>query len=91
MAWSKPFPGPHCFPWLEEGCFWKPGPWCFFGSSLGGQRCPEIGTSEEQVELLMLCPAAAFDHTPLPQGPLMSLGAGLDGLGGLRKPLGQRQ
>lgn len=48
------------------------------------------------MEPLMLCPAAAFDHTPLPHGgggggALVSLGVGLEGLGGLRKPLGQRQ
>lgn len=66
---SKPFPALHCFP---SGASGNLEPWCFFGSSLGGQRCP--GTSKEQVGPLMPGPSAAFTPPPLLHWPPHVLG-----------------
>lgn len=72
---SKPFPAFHCFPPGPSGNL---EPWCFFGSSLGGQRCP--GTSKEQVEPLMPSPSAAFTLPPLPHWPPHVLGGWAGGV-----------
>lgn len=49
-----------------------------------------MGTSKQQVESLMPSPAAA-SHLPGPPGPFVSLGIGLEEMGGLGKPLALRQ
>lgn len=86
---SKPLPAPHCFPPEASG---NPEPWCFFGSSLGGQRRPGTDTTEEQLEPLMPYPAAASTHDlPCPTGTPCPWGLDWRGWGGPGKLLGQGQ
>lgn len=63
--------------------------WCFFESSLDGQRCPETENSREQVEPLMLCPAAALaQDLPCPTASPHVLG---DWAGGAGVALGNHE
>ena len=43
MVLSMSFPGPHRFPWREEGCLWNPGAMVLLWEQLGWAEVPWDG------------------------------------------------